>query len=123
MLYRLMAVFVLMLTSLTVMTVGLVADEVAELVNAEVRRRKRRRFETLLRAVLSPGTMVVAGPVCVLLGLAINWKGLYQFLVEGRVKVPWVFPVAGAFFVLMGVWCWGLGMLQRIVRTLKLREH
>jgi len=123
MIYRLMAVFVLMLTSLAIMTVGLVADQVAELVNVEVRRRKRRRFETFLRTVLSQGTMIVAGPLFVLLGLGINWKGLYQFFAEGRVKVSWVFPVTGAFFVLMGVWCWGLGMLQRIVRTLRLREQ
>jgi len=122
MIYRLMAVVVLMLTSLSILTVGLVADEIAELVNAEVRRRKRRRLEKFLRALLSQKIMIVAGPLFVLAGLAVNWKGLYQFLAEGRVKVHWVFPVTGAFLVLMGVWSWGLGMLQRIVRTLRLRE-
>jgi len=113
MIYRLMAVVVLMLTSLSILTVGLVADEIAELVNAEVRRRKRRRLEKFLRALLSQKIMIVAGPLFVLAGLAVNWKGLYQFLAEGRVKVHWVFPVTGAFLVLMGVWSWGLGMLQR----------
>ncbi len=123
MIYRLMVVVVLMLTSLAIMTVGLVADQVAELVNAEVRRRRPRAIERFLRRVLSQKTMIIAGPIFVLLGLAINWRGLYGFFTEGRVKVPWVFPVTGAFFVLMGVWSWGLGMLQRIVRTLRLREQ
>jgi len=123
MIYRLVGVSVLMLTSLAIMTVGLVADQVAELVNAEVRRRKRRRFETFLRRALSQGTMIVAGPVCVLIGLALNWRVFRQFFAGGHVTVPWVFPVTGSFFVLMGVWSWGLGMLQRIVRTLTIREQ
>lgn len=122
MVYRLIGVVVLVLTSLAIMTVGIVADQVAELMNAEVRRRRPRAIERFVRAVLSQRVMIVAGPILVLVGLAINWKGLWQFVVEGRVKVPWVFPVTGAFFVLMGVWTWGLGMLQRIVRTLRLRE-
>jgi hypothetical protein len=123
MVYRLMAVVVLVLTSLAIMTVGIVADQVAELVNAEVRRRRPRKMERFVRAVLSQKLMIIAGPIFVLAGLAINWKGLYQFFVERRVHVSWVFPVTGAFFVLMGVWSWGLGMLQRIVRTLRRREE
>jgi glycosyltransferase involved in cell wall biosynthesis len=123
MLYRLMAVVILVLTSLAIMTVGIVADQVAELVNAEVRRRRPRKMERFVRAVLSQKVMIIAGPLFVLAGLAINWKGLAQFFAEGRVHVPWVFPVTGAFFVLMGVWSWGLGMLQRIVRTLRRREE
>ncbi len=123
MVYRLIAVVVLVLMSLAVMTVGIVADQVAELMNADVRRRRPRAIEQFVRAVLSQRVLIVAGPILVLVGLAINWKGLWQFVVEGRVEVPWVFPVTGAFFVLMGVWSWGLGMLQRIVRTLRLREE
>ncbi|MBN1916651.1 MAG: glycosyltransferase family 2 protein [Verrucomicrobia bacterium] len=122
MVYRLIAVVVLVLASLTMMTVGLVADQIAELVNAEVRRRRARAIERFVRAVLSHRALIVAGPVLVVIGLAVNWRTFHQLLVEGHVKVPWVFPVTGAFFVLMGVWSWALGMLQRIVRTLRLRE-
>jgi glycosyltransferase involved in cell wall biosynthesis len=122
MVYRLMAVGVLVLTGLTILTVGLIADQIAELVNAEVRRRRPRAIERFVRAVLSQKVLILAGPILVLIGLGINWRTLYQFVAEGHVRVPWVFPVTGAFFVLTGVWSWGLGMLQRIVRTLRLRE-
>jgi len=122
MVYRLIAVVVLVLTSLTIMTVGLVADQIAELVNAEVRRRRPRLLERAVRAVLSQRVLIVAGPLLVLLGLLINRRGISQFIFEHRVNVPWVFPVAGAFLILAGIWSWALGMLQRIVRTLRLRE-
>ena len=122
MVYRLIAVVVLVLTSLTIMTVGLVADQIAELVNAEVRRRRPRLLERAIRAVLSQRVLIVAGPLLVLLGLLINRRGISQFIFEHRVDVPWVFPVTGAFLVLMGIWSWALGMLERIVRTLRLRE-
>ena len=122
MVYRLIAVVVLVLTSLTIMTVGLVADQIAELVNAEVRRRRPRLLERAIRAVLSQRVLIVAGPLLVLLGLLINRRGISQFIFEHRVNVPWVFPVAGAFLILAGIWSWALGMLQRIVRTLRLRE-
>lgn len=122
MVYRLIAVVVLVLTSLTIMTVGLVADQIAELVNAEVRRRRPRLLERAIRTVLSQRVLIVAGPLLVLLGLLINRRGLSQFIFEHRVNVPWVFPVTGAFLILAGIWSWALGMLQRIVRTLRLRE-
>ena len=116
MIYRLMAVSVMVLTALLLVSVGVVADNAVDIMG--LRSSQRTFFERSLRKLLSQKRLIIAGPIVGLLGVVINWRTIWQYLSTGRINVHWVYIVAGMLLFLAGAQTTCLGLLQRILANL-----
>jgi len=117
MIYRLITVTVLIVSSLTLFTVGIISDETAGLLNK--RRHGRSIFRTVMYSMLSQKKLIIVGIAAPCIGVVINYKTIGEYITTGLIYVPWVYVVTGAFFVLVGLQSLALGILRRILALLK----
>jgi hypothetical protein len=117
MIYRLITITVLIVSSFTLFTVGIISDDVINLINR--RRREHGTFKTLLSVILSQKKLIIVGIVSPLVGIILNYKTIWQYITTGSIYVPWFYVVMGAFFVLVGLQSLALGVLQRILSLLR----
>jgi glycosyltransferase involved in cell wall biosynthesis len=117
MIYRLITITVLIVSSFTLFTVGIISDDVINLINR--RRREHGTLKTLLSVILSQKKLIIVGIVSPLVGIILNYKTIWQYITTGSIYVPWFYVVMGAFFVLVGLQSLALGVLQRILSLLR----
>ena len=118
MIYRLITVIVFIVTSFTLFTLGIISDEITDLLHKS--KKRERKFKPTLYSILSQKKLIVFGFIVVLSGIAINYKTIWQYLSTGLIDVPWVYVATGAFLVLIGLQSIALGVLRRILATLRL---
>jgi len=117
MIYRLVTVTVFIVTGFMMFTVGIISDEVIGLLRQ--RTKKGGMVKRAVYRVLSYKKLIVIGFSFVTLGILINYRTIFEFLATGIIDVPWVYVVAGAFFILLGLQVAMLGALQRILVLLR----
>jgi glycosyltransferase involved in cell wall biosynthesis len=120
MLYRLVAITAMVFTSITLFTIGIIAEQVAD-VMMDIRRR-RGFFTRLMHSLFSQKTLIIAGPLIALSGVVLNYQTISQYVSMGVIYVHWVYIVTGAFLFITGLQILALGVLQRILRTLKITK-
>lgn len=117
MIYRLITVMVCIVTSFTLITLGIISDEVTDLIRKDIKRK--RIFKPLIYGLLSQRKLMLFGIVSILSGIALNYKTILEYVTTGLIYVPWVYVVTGAFFVLIGCQALALGVLRRILGLLR----
>jgi glycosyltransferase involved in cell wall biosynthesis len=117
MIYRLITVMVFIVTSFTLFTVGIISDEITDLLHKS--RKKERKFKPAIYSLLSQKNLIIFGTIVALCGIAINYKTIWQYISTGLIDVPWVYVVTGAFLVLVGFQAITLGVLRRILSILR----
>ena len=118
MIYRLITVMVFIVTSFTLFTVGIISDEITDLIHKS--KKRERKFKPAIYSLLSQKNLIIFGIIVALCGIAINYKTILQYISTGLIDVPWVYVVTGAFLVLIGLQSIALGFLRRILATLQL---
>jgi predicted nucleic acid-binding Zn ribbon protein len=121
MIYRLVTVMVLIVTSIGLFTVGIISDEVTQLMHK--RNREKRHFKSIMYRAFSQRKLIIFGVVVALFGVFLNYKTIWQYLSTGKIDVPWVYVVAGAFLVLVGLQSITLGIVRRIIGLLRVAEE
>jgi hypothetical protein len=121
MIYRLIAVLVFIVTSFTLFTVGIISDEITDLVRRS--RKRERKFKPTIYSLFAQKNLIVFGMLAVSCGVVINYKTIWQYISTGLIDVPWVYVVTGAFLVLTGLQAIALGVLRRILSTLRLSKE
>ncbi len=121
MIYRLVTVMVLIVTSIGLFTVGIISDDVIQLIHKS--NNRARGFKSILYRALSQRKLIIFGAVVALLGIMLNYKTIWQYLNTGKIDIPWVYVVTGAFLVLVGLQAIALGIVRRILALLRLAEE
>ena len=117
MIYRLIAVMVFIVTSFTLFAVGIISDEITDLIHKT--RKRERMFKSTVYNILSQRKLIVFGFAVAISGIVINYKTIWEYITTGLIDVPWVYVVTGAFLVLIGLQAIALGVLRRILSTLR----
>jgi len=121
MIFRLVTVMVLIVTSIGIFTVGIISDEVIQLM---YRRGSRTRgFTAMIYRALSQRKLIIAGFAIALLGIALNYRTIWEYLTTGEINLPWVYVVTGAFLVMVGLQAVALGIVRRILALLRQAEE
>ena len=121
MIFRLVTVMVLIVTSIGIFTVGIISDEVIQLM---YRRGSRTRgFTAMIYRALSQRKLIIAGSAIALLGIALNYRTIWEYLTTGEINLPWVYVVTGAFLVMVGLQAVALGIVRRIFELLRRAEE
>lgn len=121
MIYRLVTVMVLIVTSIGLFTVGIISDDVIQLIHRN--NNRARGFKSILYRALSQRKLIIFGALIALLGIMLNHKTIGQYLNTGKIDIPWVYIVTGAFLVLVGLQAIALGIVRRILALLRLAEE
>jgi glycosyltransferase involved in cell wall biosynthesis len=121
MIYRLVTVMVLIVTSIGIFTVGIISDEVIQLMYR--RNRQATGFKAMVFRALSQRTLIIAGAAVALFGIALNYKTIWKYFTTGTIDLPWVYVVAGAFLVMVGLQAVALGIVRRILTLLRRTEE
>ncbi len=121
MIYRLVTVMVLIVTGIGIVTVGIISDEVIQLIHR--RNGRIRGFKAMVYRALSQRNLIMFGAAVALLGIAINYKTIWEYLTTGRIDLPWVYVITGAFLVMVGLQAVALGIVRRIFALLRRAEE
>ena len=121
MIYRLVTVMVLIVTSIGIVTVGIISDEVIQLMHR--RNGRIRGFKAMVHQALSQRNLIMFGVVVALLGIALNYKTIWKYLTTGTIDLPWVYVITGAFLVMVGLQAVALGIVRRIFALLRRAEE
>ena len=121
MIFRLVTVMVLIVTSIGIFTVGIISDEVIQLMYH--RTGRIRGFKAVIYRMLSQRTLIIFGVVVALLGIALNYNTIWQYLTTGKIDIPWVYVITGAFLVMVGLQAVALGIVRRILALLRRAEE
>jgi glycosyltransferase involved in cell wall biosynthesis len=121
MIFRLVTVMVLIVTSIGIFTVGIISDEVIQLMYH--RTGRIRGFKAVIYRMLSQRTLIIFGVVVALLGIALNYNTIWQYLTTGKIDIPWVYVITGAFLVMVGLQAVALGIMRRILALLRRAEE
>jgi len=121
MIFRLVTVMVLIVTSIGIFTVGIISDEVIQLMYH--RTGRIRGFKAVIYRMLSQRTLIIFGVVVALLGIALNYNTIWQYFTTGKIDIPWVYVITGAFLVMVGLQALALGIMRRILALLRRAEE
>ena len=122
MIYRLLAVVVFIVTSFGLFTVGIISDEITDIIHKT--RKRERMFKSTVYNLLSQRKLIIFGFSIAIFGILINYKTIWEYVTSGLIDVPWVYVVTGAFFVMIGLQAIALGVLRRILSQLRqIREE
>jgi glycosyltransferase involved in cell wall biosynthesis len=121
MIYRLVTVMVLIVTSIGLFTVGIISDDVIQLIHRSNNRAKG--FKSIIYRALSQRNLIIFGAAVSLLGIVLNYKTIWEYINTGQIDVPWVYVVTGAFLVIVGLQAIALGIVRRILALLRLAEE
>lgn len=120
--YRLIAINAAGLAGVILLTIGVVAERVAEVLN---RSSHRRSFmERFLLSVCSTKSMLIAGVFPILGGIALNGGVLVEYLTTAHITYHWYYVSMGSFLVLGGMLLEAMGMFELLLtRILERNGH
>ncbi len=113
MIYRLLTINTLILASLTLFSVGIVAERITASLNGN--RRKYSWLDRFLLSAFSTKKLIIAGPVLVLLGIVINVGPIRDYLTTQQISYHWGYISTGALLVLAGMQLSALGVFERLL--------
>ncbi|NTU47867.1 MAG: glycosyltransferase family 2 protein [Syntrophobacteraceae bacterium] len=120
--YRLIAVNAACLAGLILLTIGVVAERVAEVLNRS--SHKRSLMERFLLKVCSTKAMLVAGIFPILAGVILNGGAVVEYLSTGHITYHWSYISMGSFLVLTGMQLEAMGMFELLLtRILQRNGH
>ena len=117
MIYRLITITTLVFTSFTMFTVGIISEQTSDFIMKK--RRVKGAVKGFIYSLFSQKRLILAGPLIALSGIALNYKTTWQYFTTGKIYVHWVYIVMGAFLFLLGLQALALGVLERILKTLR----
>jgi len=115
MIYRLLSIMVLINIGLIAISLGILSNYIISFIRNK--KIKNTRLNNLLYNRLMP-KIGLLGIFLVFLGLAINYKTIYQYVAFRQIYVHWSYLVTGALFILSGIQFYMLGTLGKILRAL-----
>ncbi|NLI82604.1 MAG: glycosyltransferase family 2 protein [Deltaproteobacteria bacterium] len=120
--YRLIAINAAALAGVILLTIGIVAERVAEVLN---RSSHRRSFmERFLLTVCSTKSMLIAGIFPILAGVVLNGGVLLEYISTGHITYHWSYLSVGSFLVLGGMLLEAMGMFELLLtRILQRNGH
>jgi glycosyltransferase involved in cell wall biosynthesis len=121
MLYRLLTVTVLIVTSFGFFTVGIISDEVIQLLYK--RKRREKGFKAVLYRSLSQRKLIMSGIAVLGLGVILNYKTIWEYFSTGRIDIHWVYVITGALLIMVGLQAIALGIVRRILALLRRAEE
>jgi len=112
--YRLITITVLVIAGMNFAILGLLGDQFVALFN---RRQNfyERSGSSLLKRIFHPGHFAMGGFVLIASGILLNAEAVREYITTGKIYVHWVYILAGAFLVLIGVELVGYGFLQKLL--------
>ncbi|MGQ0539746.1 MAG: glycosyltransferase family 2 protein [Gemmatimonadaceae bacterium] len=118
--YRLSAVAVAITAGVTLLVVGMLAQQAVSLIHKDFDRveRRHRVVDALVLQRLMLWGVLAAGA-----GVALNLPALHSYLTTGRVTAHWIYILVGGLLVLLGIQCVAFGVLARTLRILTFRER
>jgi glycosyltransferase involved in cell wall biosynthesis len=119
--YRLLAVNTLILAGLMLLTIGIVAERVAASLNGGV--RKHTFIGRFLLSFCSTKNMLLAGPVVALIGIALNFGTILDYLTTWHISFHWVYVSTGALLILSGMQLAAVGVFERLIETILTKER
>jgi len=117
MIYRIITITALVFTSFTMFTIGIISEQIADVMMNT--KRAKGFFTGLMHSLFSQKKLIIAGPFISLSGILLNHETIWQYISLGGIYVHWVYIVTGAFLFMTGLQILALGILERILRTLK----
>ena len=117
MIYRLITITTLIFTSFTMFTVGIISEQISDFIMEK--RREKGFLNKWVYFLFSQRKLIIAGPISALSAILLNYKTIWQYLATGEIHTHWVYIVTGAFLFLVGLQALALGVLERILLTLK----
>ncbi|MCK5012044.1 MAG: glycosyltransferase family 2 protein [Deltaproteobacteria bacterium] len=117
MIYRIITITALVFTSFTMFTIGIISEQIADFMMGK--RREKGFFKKLIYSLFSQKKLIIVGPLISLSGILLNYQTIWQYFSMGKISVHWVYIVTGAFLFLTGLQALALGVLERILLTLK----
>ena len=117
MIYRIITITALVFTSFTMFTIGIISEQIADVMMNT--KRAKGFFTGLMHSLFSQKKLIIAGPFISLSGILLNYETIWQYISLGGIHVHWVYIVTGAFLFMTGLQILALGILERILRTLK----
>jgi hypothetical protein len=98
-------------------TVGIISEQISDFIMEK--RRKKGFLNKWVYFLFSQKKLIIAGPIIALSAILLNYKTTWQYLATGEIHTHWVYIVTGAFLFLVGLQALALGVLERILLTLK----
>ncbi len=89
MIYRLITVMVLIVTSFGLFTIGIISEEVTDIIHKT--RERERMLKSTIYNMLSQKKLIITGFAVSLTGILINYKTIWEYLTAGLIDVPWVY--------------------------------
>ncbi len=117
MIYRLITITTLAFTSFTMFTVGIISEQISDFIMEK--RREKGFLKKWVYFLFSQRKLIIAGSISALSAILLNYKTIWQYLATGEIHTHWVYIVTGAFLFLVGLQALALGVLERILLTLK----
>lgn len=87
--------------SVNLLFLGMIANEFTSIFNERAALRQRLR-NSFLRALFLPRNIIIIGVTLVVVGIAINYQVIIEYVAHRTINVHWVYVLTGAFFVLLG---------------------
>lgn len=113
--YRLITINTFILASLTLFSVGIVAERIAASLNGN--SRNYSRLENFLMSAFSSKKLIIAGPVFILFGVLINLGPIQDYLTTLQISYHWGYVSTGALSVLAGLQLSALSVFERLLET------
>jgi glycosyltransferase involved in cell wall biosynthesis len=120
MIYRLVAVAVGLVTGVNLLAVGVLSQQTVALLHEDYEPAKARR-RILNRVLLK--YLIPWGVIAALAGVALNARGILEYLRTGHVTTHWIYVITGGLLVTLGVEFVSFGVLARVLNILEFRRR
>ncbi len=118
--YRLFAINAAGLAGMILLTIGVVAERVAEVLNRSSHRRSL--MERFLLKVCSTKAMLIAGIFPIFAGIILNGGVILEYMSTGHITYHWSYISVGSFLVLMGLQLEAMGMFELLLTRILQRN-
>ena len=119
MIYRLVAVVVALVSGVTLVAVGLLAQQTVALIHEDF-TPPRARHGLLHRTLLVH--LIPWGVILALAGVALNARSLIEYATTGQVTAHWIYVLTGGLLVTLGIEFICFGVLARVLNILADRK-
>jgi hypothetical protein len=120
MIYRLLLCGLLLTAAFSLLSAGVLADQVLSLV---YRRRKKAFLFSRLERLLHRRRLLWAAGLAFAVAVVIVWPGLLQYVRTGHVTIHWSRPLASVFLVQLALLAVVHAVLQKIVELWARQLH
>jgi len=120
--YRLISITVFFIAGLNFIILAFLSDGMVALMNNKESVFDRIRNKKV-RVFLSPGSFLVTGFLVSISGVLLNVKTIKEYVLTGHIQVSWVYVLAGAFLVLLGMEIFTYSFLHKLIISYKDRYN